>query len=61
MRDASGPVHVLLILGKGKHKEGGGLNVLAFASELQTESGIKPRISAFLFGLLPHKAEILAT
>lgn len=59
MGDASGPTGVFPILEKGKHKEGGGVNVLAFASELQTESGIKPRNSAFLFGLLPPEVEIL--
>ena len=56
MGDASGPVGVLE---KGKHKEGGGVKVPAFASGLQAESGTKPGISAFLLGLPPPGVEIL--
>lgn len=36
MGDASGPFGFFPVLEKGKHKEGGGVNVLAFASELQS-------------------------
>lgn len=36
MGDASGPRDVFPILEKGKHEEGGGVDVLAFASELQS-------------------------